>query len=263
MPLPRRRGRFPAASSGSVSARGNRYNLDDTHKFRNHDGVLTMAHLILLLLGAALLFAGLLVIPYLQEALLLPLIDGMARLSQKRGWLGKALSLRQKALALREKKYGKSHYRLAKTLTELGDIYSAKHQHQRAAALYQRALAMLEKKFGETHPETLDLLNRMAGTYCALGRYSEARPLYERAVRILETQFGRHHPKLALGLDHLAGVHQAQGQFAEALPLYKRALEITQAALGYGHEQSQALAEHYALCLQTMASATSPLQRSR
>lgn len=143
-----------------------------------------------------------------------------------------AVPLAQRALAIREKKFGPNHPYVAFSLTNLGILYWKLGRLAEAEPLYKRALAIRQTAFGPDNRNVAASLNNLANLYGDRGRYTDAEPLYRRAVAIEEAALGPDDPDLAIFLNNLASVYQRQSRYADAEPLYKRSLAIGEKAFG-------------------------------
>jgi CHAT domain-containing protein len=146
-----------------------------------------------------------------------------------------AVSLAQRALALREKVLGPAHPDVATALYNLASLYQAQGDYGRAAPLYQRALAIFEKALGPENAVVARVLSNLAGAYKAQGDFGRAEPLYQRALAMGEKALGPEHPDVATTLIGLALLYQAQGDYERAAPLFQRSLAIYEKALGPEH----------------------------
>ena len=84
---------------------------------------------------------------------------------------------KQFAAAFKEAEgFGPEDPRLAKSLNNLAEVYSAQGRYANAEPLFKRALAIYEKALGPEHPNVATGLNNLALLYNAQGRYAEAEP---------------------------------------------------------------------------------------
>jgi tetratricopeptide (TPR) repeat protein len=148
---------------------------------------------------------------------------------------GQARSLRERALAIREKALGAEHPSTATSLNNLALLLASQGDYEGARPLDERALAIREKVLGPEHPDTAESLNNLAGLLYAQGDYEAAGPLYERALAIYEKVLGAEHPGTATSLNNLAGLLYAQDDYDRARPLYERALAIREKVRGPEH----------------------------
>jgi tetratricopeptide (TPR) repeat protein len=147
----------------------------------------------------------------------------------------RALSLKEKALAIVEAALGPDHPDTAVCLSSLAFIYWHLGRYNESLPLEERALAVTEAALGPDHPRTAIRLSNLAVTYSELGRHADALPLKERALAISEAVLGSDHPRTANRLSNLAVTYNKLGRHADALPLQERALAVTEAALGPDH----------------------------
>ncbi|AFY41362.1 CHAT domain-containing tetratricopeptide repeat protein [Nostoc sp. PCC 7107] len=151
------------------------------------------------------------------------------------GKYSSAISLAERALAIREKLLGKVHPDVATSLNNLALLYYTQGNYQQAEPLYLRSLAIYEKVLGTENPDFATSLNNLAELYNAQGNYQQAEPLYLRSLAILEKVLGKEHPSVATSLNNLAELYNAQGNYQQAEPLYLRSLAILEKVLGKEH----------------------------
>ena len=60
----------------------------------------------------------------------------------------------ERALAIKEREYGREHRELAPTLTNLGNAYGALGDAAKQRELVERAKAIFEREFGPEHPRS-------------------------------------------------------------------------------------------------------------
>jgi len=138
-------------------------------------------------------------------------------------------------LEIDEKALGTDHPDVGTGLNNLGWLYKALGDYDKAEPLLKRALEIDEKALGTDHPSVARDLNNLGLLYKALGDYDKAEPLYERALEIDEKVLGPDHPNVAIRLNNLGSLYNNLGDYDKAEPLYKRALEINEKALGPDH----------------------------
>jgi CHAT domain-containing protein/tetratricopeptide (TPR) repeat protein len=153
----------------------------------------------------------------------------------QQGKYNEAISLAEKALAIRKKVLEENHLDVATSLNNLAQLYDSQGRYSEAEPLYKEALAIRKKQLGDNHPDTAQSLNNLAILYKKQGRYSEAEPLYKQALAIYKTQVGDNHPSTATSLNNLAELYRVQGRYREAEPLFKEALAISKKQLGDNH----------------------------
>jgi tetratricopeptide (TPR) repeat protein len=147
-------------------------------------------------------------------------------LDNAKGDYEQAKPLYERALAIREKAFGKEHPSVAASLNSLALLYQTQGASEQAKPLYERALAIREKVFGKEHPLVANSLNNLALLYDSQGDYEPAKPLYERSLAIREKVLGKEHPYVATSLNNLALLYKTQGFLEQAKPLYERSLAI-------------------------------------
>ncbi len=162
-------------------------------------------------------------------------LNEQARQLRKKGEYTEAIPLAKRALAIREKKLGKQHPKVATSLNNLALLYDAQRNYEKAELLYQRSLAIREKVLGKEHPDVATSLNNLANLYWSQGNYAKAEPFYERSLAIREKVLGKEHSDVAQSLNNLALIYWLQGSYEKVEPLYQRSLAIREKKLGKEH----------------------------
>jgi tetratricopeptide (TPR) repeat protein len=144
--------------------------------------------------------------------------------------------LYERALAIREKVFGKEHSEVATSFNNLAELHRTQGDYEQAKPLYERSLAIWEKVHGKEHPLVATSLNNLALLlYDSQGDYEQAKPLHERALAIREKVYGKEHSDVANSLNNLAELHSTQGDYDQAKPLFERALAIDEKVYGKEH----------------------------
>ena len=100
-----------------------------------------------------------------------------------------AARLFQRALAIRERVFGKMHPQVASTLNELGGVALARGRFGEAVAMAQRVLTIYRTAYGRRHRFTGVGVANLASVYMAQEQYARAEPLFREAIGIFtETQ---------------------------------------------------------------------------
>jgi tetratricopeptide (TPR) repeat protein len=146
-----------------------------------------------------------------------------------------AWQLFERALAIREAKFGPDHHdtgtilaNLAIVLADLGDL-RAGHNYN------QRALTIFEAQLGLNHPTTATTLTNLGTVLRDLGDLRNARTAHERALAIREAQLGPNDPTTAASLSNLATIMADLGDLPTARKYHQRALAILEAQLSPDH----------------------------
>lgn len=143
-----------------------------------------------------------------------------------------ARPLYERALAIREKTLGPTHFNVAGTLNDLGSVSRAVGDYAAARQYYERARAILEKALGPDDPNVAGVLGNLATISQDIGDYAAARPLYERALQIREKTLGPDHPDVGLSLNNLGTLLEFTGDYVSARPLFEHAHAIWEKAFG-------------------------------
>jgi tetratricopeptide (TPR) repeat protein len=174
-------------------------------------------------------------LPDLPERSLGRLLNEAAVYVDAHGRHDRALSLRQRTLAVCKAALGPDHPDTAIATANLATTFWRLGRYTDALPLHQGALAIAEATFGPDHPNTAAPTASLAATLWQLGRPDEALALQQRALAITEAALGPNHPTTAIRLTNLAITVGALGRHTDALPLQQRALAITEATLGPNH----------------------------
>jgi tetratricopeptide (TPR) repeat protein/tRNA A-37 threonylcarbamoyl transferase component Bud32 len=149
-----------------------------------------------------------------------------------------AITLQERALALREQQLGPDHPQVAAVLNNLALVYDALSRFDQAKVLLERALAIRERALAPTHPEVASSLLNLANVHQTLADPERAREQLLRALAIYESAYGRQHPMVAGTLVNLGNVQQDLGEAKRALASYHEALPILVQAHGADHHNA-------------------------
>lgn len=147
------------------------------------------------------------------------------------GRLDEAISLMERALALRERVQGKESAEVIEDANILARLYFGKGAYQRAEPLFVRVLAAYEKHLGAERERVAEILNNLAETYRLQGSYARALPLYQPSLTIYEKALGPEHPNVATALNNLAGLYEVTGDYPQTLRLVAQAAAIQEVNL--------------------------------
>ena len=144
----------------------------------------------------------------------------------------------ERALAIKERAYGRDHPEVATTLTNLGNAYGQLGDHAKKRDMLERALAIEERAYGRDHPNVATTLTNLGNAYGGLGDHAKKRDVLERALAIEERAYGRDHPEVA---DHADEPRERAygnlGDHAKKRDMLERALAIDERAYGRDHPE--------------------------
>jgi tetratricopeptide (TPR) repeat protein len=123
----------------------------------------------------------------------------------------------------------------ATTLNNLGWLYHARGEHQKALENVEAARKIREKELPADDDAVAESLNNLGLCLYSLGRSAEAKPLLKRAVDILRDKHGPSHPAAAHYEHNLAALCRSRGEFVEAARLHKNSIAVLAKALGDEH----------------------------
>lgn len=135
----------------------------------------------------------------------------------------RARPLLERALAIREKVFGRDHASTADTLSDLSLLDFFERNPAEAERLAERALPIQEKAYGSNSLAVSTTLNRLGLAERDLKKFAEAEASIQRALSIREKKLPANHPWVRIILNNLASVYLAQGDFEKAAPLIQRA----------------------------------------
>ena len=159
---------------------------------------------------------------------------------------GSALEYYNKALAIREKVFGKEHPSTATTYNNMAFVYDEQGDYDRALEYYGKALKIKEKVLGKEHPSTATTYNNMAVVFREQGDYDRALEYYNKALAIREKVLGKEHPDTAATYNNMALVYDEQGDYNRALEYYGKALAILKKVLGKEHPNTKIVYDNMA-----------------
>jgi len=151
---------------------------------------------------------------------------------ERAGDYAKAISLAERALAIREKALGLNHFELIPSLDHLAALYAKQARYAEAERLYKRSQAIAVKLLGPNDPLVAYGLAVLADLYRDQGRSTEAETLCKRSLAMLEKAFGPEGLGVSTALNVLANLYGDQHRYAEAELLYKRSLAIEEKVYG-------------------------------
>lgn len=200
---------------------------------------------------------------------------GLANLHYLNADYAKALPLYERALRIRETRFGaenvltaRAHVSVGNVLAETGDPPGARLHYEQALAaaetigatdmvahslgslatilndmadwdgaseLYRRSLEITESLRGSDHPDVAIALDNLSGSLRETGRFEEARAASERALRIREKRLGPDHRLVGMSLMNVGFLLLRIGELDRAGPILDRAILIQERTLGLEH----------------------------
>jgi CHAT domain-containing protein/Tfp pilus assembly protein PilF len=145
--------------------------------------------------------------------------------------------LAERAVAIHERRLGRDHPHVGRSMNLLGHVFYDKGDYVAAEKHYRRALEIHERAFGPDHPEAAKNLSNIGNALSLYGDLAGARSAYERSLKIFEKSLGTEHPEAAGVLHNLADNYIERGDYAEAEPLLERTLALRRKALGPDHPE--------------------------
>jgi CHAT domain-containing protein/tetratricopeptide (TPR) repeat protein len=140
----------------------------------------------------------------------------------------------KRAVAIKEKAFGKEDARYAASTYQLGRWYYMNGEFNTARPLLENSLRVREKELGPDHPDVASSLYQMGALETAVGNHAAAKALMERSLSIREST-DPNSPAVAECLSGLASVLVSMGDYAPAEPLFRRAIGLWEHAWGPTH----------------------------
>jgi tetratricopeptide (TPR) repeat protein len=108
--------------------------------------------------------------------------DYLAQSYNRKGNHAEAKKLHEKGLSIRKEYFGGKHPRVAESLNNLGNVYSAEKKYDLAQPFFEEALAILEQDHDTDSPSLSAPLNNLAVIYRSKGDHAKAKECSERAL---------------------------------------------------------------------------------
>ncbi len=143
--------------------------------------------------------------------------------------------LAQRAVDIRERRFGGGSPETAAALTSLGNVLYARNDYAGALPPLERAHSIQEVKLAPDDPVLATTLAALGSVLRSKGEYPAARPLIERALAIREKVLGPDHPDVASSLGTLGTLFGDLGDYAGARRSYERVIAIREKTLGPDH----------------------------
>ena len=150
--------------------------------------------------------------------------------------LEEAEALHRQALAMRRALFGSTHPEVAKSLSNLGVLFTDKKAYDEADSLYREALAIRRDALGDRHPDVAETLHNLATIYSRTGAHDKAEHMYQEALDIERFIYGEVHPEVALTINNLAVLNVRKKDFEAAEQFYREALAMRRQTLGEVHK---------------------------
>ncbi len=137
----------------------------------------------------------------------------------------------ERAVQLAES-FGPRDIRLAKSLSEVAELYRSKNQLESAERALIRSIEIFELNQAHTHPDLAGTLNNLAGLYYSGGNERRAEGLFRRALRIWREALSPDDKRLAPLYHNLGTLCRDQGQKDKAAAFFQSALDVAETAWG-------------------------------
>ncbi|MEM7049569.1 MAG: serine/threonine-protein kinase [Acidobacteriota bacterium] len=176
-----------------------------------------------------------------RQALAAELAAVEGALYNRRGDLGRAVELQQRALELQTDLHGADHPKVGRSLARLANARARQGDAEAAEALTRQAAEVYQSSLGADHPRLIALLTNLGNFRFQDGDYDAAESVYRRALELSLQHHGETHPKTAALLASRANLELTRGRAGDALENYREALAIYRQRLGEEHPISTAI----------------------
>ena len=141
----------------------------------------------------------------------------------------------QKALMMREDRYGADHTKYSETLIDLGNAYGSSGNYRRQKALQCKALKIYEKHLGSEDLQIGYALLNLSNACAGLGEHKAQKDFLTRALKIFQMHYDKEHIEIGKVLSNLGNAWGALGNYQEQKKLLSRALQIKEKYYGKTH----------------------------
>ncbi len=152
-------------------------------------------------------------------------LQRLAMAQDKNGRFSDAIKTFDRAIELREKRYGPAHRETGNLLSEAGRICRSRGVHAQAQAYLKRALRIHESECGTDSAETLNDVQQLAGSLEDTGDLDGAAAQYERALGLKLRKLGVENIEEVAEMQFsLASLHIGWGHYTRARELLTECL---------------------------------------
>ncbi|MDZ4163811.1 MAG: CHAT domain-containing tetratricopeptide repeat protein [Smithellaceae bacterium] len=142
-----------------------------------------------------------------------------------------------KALEIFRSILGEDHPEVARVKSDLGELYSATRQGDKAEKMLTEAINNALKVYGNNpHPVVAEYYVSLAQLYQNMGLYREALPFARLALDMLQKTVGKENPKTLRSMNNIAVIHINLGEMKTAEKILREVLETAKAVLGENHQ---------------------------
>ncbi len=126
----------------------------------------------------------------------------------------------------------KDHPDHGKSLNNLGLIYYATGQNEKAEPYLVNAQINRSKSLSKGHPDYLRSVNNLSLLYINIGEYEKAESLINTGIELIKIHHGISYYLYSTYLSNLALVYLSMENYKKAIPILKEALVATEKAFG-------------------------------
>lgn len=149
-----------------------------------------------------------------------------------------AVELAERVHTIQLRKWGRSHYNIARDAYDLAVMNMKIEDYSRAEELLNESVATMRRLAGDANPIVAKAIGQHGRLHAKQGEYERALLHYLEALQIQRAHLDPHHNDLRWTLIYLARARESLGRYAEAEPNRAEAYTIYQA--NYGEESFEA-----------------------
>jgi eukaryotic-like serine/threonine-protein kinase len=150
----------------------------------------------------------------------------MAQVHHEGGRHAEELAEGQKALALRERMYGRSHPSMASLHQAIGDAWTGLGEGEKAVSEYRNAVSITEQVYGPDHPALGDELSNLGLALSMQNQHDEALGYIRRALDLKLKVLSPEDASMAVSYTHYGRALRRAGRLDEARPWLDHSVRI-------------------------------------
>ncbi|MFI6499843.1 FxSxx-COOH system tetratricopeptide repeat protein [Nonomuraea typhae] len=151
----------------------------------------------------------------------------LARVQHRRADLADALVFSERAIRIKEHRYGATTTRLIPNVAQLGGTLMESARYAEARDSMERALVLAEAAYGPTDQRLLEHLRHLFWLHMKCGRFRSGLRLVERGVDIQARAANPEERAAAFLHEELGHVHQEMGDYESALSHAQRSRDLS------------------------------------
>ncbi len=170
-----------------------------------------------------------------KQELLADLLVDRANILNSTGRHNEAFPLYERALAIKEDRWGRDHPGATMPLLGIASVYNKKGEFAKAEAVYQPCFEVLERALGSAHPRVAEAAVGLSACLINLGDYEGAEGVLRRCFDATVAAYGERNARAGILMFHLADALATQGKHVESTRLFRRAAAVIEEVCGPDH----------------------------